>query len=400
VSQPILLLENPILDYPWGSRTTIASLLGRPAPSPGPEAELWIGAHPKAPSRVVSPAGLGTLDVVIQQDPIGFLGPEVCDRFGNELPFLLKVLAAAEPLSIQAHPDQQQARRGWARENAEGVPIDAPHRNYRDPNHKPELVCALETFFALEGFRPPEEAARNLEPVVRPEMASELGRLARERTPPALRGLFARLMTLDPDERAAVLERAAAEADRRRRSDPAWEWVARLMARHPADVSALSPLYLNLVTLAPREALFLPAGELHAYLGGSALEIMANSDNVLRGGLTAKHVDVPELLSVLVFEGHSPVVLTATEDGSGGRAYPTPAREFELGLVDVAPGRPFVPSPGRGVEILLALEGDHVVRAERGTIPLGRGRSVLVPASLPSYALEGEGRVCRARVPA
>ncbi len=400
MSQPVLVLENPILDYPWGSRTAIAELLGRPTPSPGPEAELWIGAHSKAPSRVVSPAGLGTLDLAIQQDPIGFLGREVCDRFGNELPFLLKVLAAAEPLSIQAHPDRQQARRGWARENAESVPIDAPHRNYRDPNHKPELVCALDAFVALEGFRPPEDSARNLEPVVRPEMGPELGHLARERTPQALRAFFARFMTLDPDEQAALLKRATVEAARRRRADPAWEWVARLMTRHPADVSALSPLYLNLVTLAPGEALFLPAGELHAYLGGTALEIMANSDNVLRGGLTGKHVDVPELLSILVFEGHAPAVLTVAEDESGERVYRTPAREFELGLVDVAPARPFVPGPGRGVEILLALEGEAVVRAGAGATPLGRGRSVFVPASLPSYTLEGEGRVCRARVPA
>ena len=137
MSQQLLILENPILNYAWGSRTAIAELQGRPAPTDAPEAELWIGAHPKAPSRILAPAGLGTFDHAIQEDPVGILGHEVCDRFGNELPFLLKVLAAAEPLSIQAHPSHEQARRGWARENAEGVPLDAPRRNYRDPNHKP-----------------------------------------------------------------------------------------------------------------------------------------------------------------------------------------------------------------------------------------------------------------------
>jgi mannose-6-phosphate isomerase len=399
MGQPVLVLENPIQDYAWGSRSAIAGLLGRPGPSPGPEAELWIGAHPKAPSRIVAPPGLGTLDQAIQQDPVGLLGPEVCDRFGNELPFLLKVLAAAEPLSIQAHPDHEQARRGWARENAEGIPVDAPRRNYRDPNHKPELVCALEPFFALKGFRPVEEVARNLEPVARPEFAAELGRLARERTPSSLRALFARLMTLDAEEQTSVLKRSTAEAARRHHADPAWEWVGRLMTRYPADVSALSPLYLNLVTLGPGEALFLPAGELHAYLEGTALEIMANSDNVLRGGLTPKHVDVPELLSVLAFEGRPPEVLTPHESGPGERTFRTPAREFELGLLDVAAARPFVPSAGRGVEILLALRGDMAVRAGPATIPFGQGRSVFVPASVPSYTLEGEGRVCRARVP-
>ena len=394
----VFVLENPIQDYAWGSRTAIAGLLGRPTPAPGPEAELWIGAHPKAPSRVVSPPGLGTLERVIQQDPVSVLGHDVCDRFGNELPFLLKVLAAAEPLSIQAHPDHAQARRGWARENAEGIPVDAPRRNYRDPNHKPELVCALEPLVALKGFRPVEEVTRNIEPVARPELAPALGRLARERTPAALRTLFARLMTLDAEERTAVLKRAGDEAARRE-GDAAWEWVGRLMARYPGDVSALSPLYLNLVTLAPGEALFLPAGELHAYLGGTALEIMANSDNVLRGGLTTKHVDVPELLSLLTFDGRAPEVLTAQAAGPGERVYRTPAREFELALLDVAAGRPFRPSAGRGVEVLLALEGDMVLRADSESTPLGRGGSVLVPAAVPSYTIEGEGRLCRARVP-
>jgi mannose-6-phosphate isomerase len=400
MSASVLVLDNPVQPYAWGSRTAIADLLGRPSPSAGPEAELWIGAHPKAPSRVVEPAGLGTLDRAIQDDPVGILGREVCDRFGNELPFLLKVLAAAEPLSIQAHPDHEQARRGWARENAEGIPLDAPRRNYRDPNHKPELVCALTAFTALKGFRPLDEAVRNLEPVARPEIAPELGRAARERTPLALRALFARLMTLDAEEQGPVLRRATAEAARRRKTDPAWEWVARLMAHYPDDVSALSPLYLNLVSLAPGEALFLGAGELHAYLQGTALEVMANSDNVLRGGLTPKHVDVPELLATLVFDGRNPEVLRATPGDPGERVYRTPAREFELGIVEVAPSRPFSPSPGRGVEVLLGLGGDAVVRTADGTVPVGQGRAVLVPASVAFYTVEGEGSVCRARVPA
>ena len=400
MSLPVLVLDNPIQNYAWGSRTAIADLLGRPSPSPLPEAELWIGAHPKAPSRIVAPEGLGTLDRAIQDDPVGILGHEVCDRFGNELPFLLKVLAAAAPLSIQAHPDHEQARQGWARENAEGVPVDAPRRNYRDPNHKPELVCALTPFTALEGFRPIDELARRLEPVARPEIAPELGRLAREQTPLALRALFARLLTLDTEEQGPVIKRATGEAARRRAADPAWEWVARLLTHYPADVSALAPLYLNLVTLAPGEALYLPARELHTYLEGTAIEIMANSDNVLRGGLTPKHVDVPELLATLVFEGRLPAALKAMESGPGERAYRTPAREFELGLLEVTHARPYAPSPGRGVEILLGLAGEARIVAGGEAIPLGQGRSVLVPAALPSYALEGDGRVCRARVPA
>jgi mannose-6-phosphate isomerase len=397
----ILVLDNPVQGYAWGSRTAIAEFLGHESPAADPEAELWIGAHPKASSRIVAPPGFGTLAEAIQDDPVSLLGPEVCERFGNELPFLLKVLAAAEPLSIQAHPNQVQARRGWARENAEGIPVDAPHRNYRDPNHKPELVCALSAaFVALKGFRPVDEIARRLDAVGGQELRREVARAARERSAPAMRGLFARLLTLERDECGPVLGRAAAEAQRRRAQDPAWEWVARLLARYPGDAGVLAPLYLNLVTLAPGDALYLPAGELHAYLEGTALEIMANSDNVLRGGLTPKHVDAPELLATLSFEPRAPEVLTAVESAPGERVYRTPAREFELGLVEVDPARPFRPAAGRGVEILLGLEGAPRLEAADESLVVGRGRTVLVPAATPSYEISGAGRVARARVPA
>ena len=399
MSQPVLVLDNPIQNYAWGSRTAIAELLGRPTPSAGPEAELWIGAHPKAPSRIAEPKGKGTLDRAIQDDPVGLLGSEVCDRFGNELPFLFKVLAVQEPLSMQAHPSQEQARSGWARENAEGVPLDAARRNYRDLNHKPELLCALTPFVALKGFRAPDETARALEPIGRPELAAEIGRLAREQTPVAQRSLFARLMTLEPEEREPLLKRAAAQAARRP-GDAAWRWVKSLMDRHPGDMGALAPLYLNLVTLAPGQALFLPSGELHAYLEGTALEIMANSDNVLRGGLTPKHVDLQELLATLVFDAHAPELLQAEDSGPGERSFRTPAREFELGFIEVAAGRPFTALGGRGVEILLQIEGACRLTSDGSEVALARGRSVLVPAALASYVLEGEGRIARARVPA
>jgi mannose-6-phosphate isomerase len=393
------LLDNPVQNYAWGSRTAIAELLGRPLPAAEAEAELWIGAHPRAPSRICDPPGLGTLAAAIEADPVGLLGPDVCERFGNELPFLLKVLAAAEPLSIQAHPNREQARRGWHRENDEGIPLDAPRRNYRDPNHKPELVCALSSFVALKGFRPPADIASGLAPVAGPELRLEVGRLDRERTSAALRALFTRLMTLEEEEREALIQRALAEADRRGRREPAWEWVTRLHARYPGDIGVLAPLYLNLVTLAGEEALFLPAGELHTYLEGTAVEIMANSDNVLRGGLTPKHIDVPELLAVLTFEGRPPEVLHPQAAGRSETVFRTPTEEFELGLLRVSRDGPHVSPPGRGVEILLGLEGEAVLRATGRDLPLGRGSAVFVPATTRSYAIEGEARLVRARVP-
>jgi mannose-6-phosphate isomerase len=330
---------------------------------------------------------------------VALLGPEVCDRFGNELPFLFKVLAAGEPLSIQAHPNQEQARGGWARENAEGIPLDAPRRNYRDMNHKPELVCALTAFTALKGFRPFDDVANGLRPIARPELGAETDRLAREATPQALRALFARLMTLEADERTPLLKRAAAEAARKP-GDAAWRWVKRLLAAHPDDVSVLAPLYLNLVTLDAGEGMYLPAGELHAYLEGTALEIMANSDNVLRGGLTPKHVDVQELMAVLLFDAPPLEVLVPEPESPGASSFKTPAREFELGFVELTKSRPFTPSAGHGVEILLQLEGVSRLESQGSVVTLERGCSVLVPAAVPSYVLQGEGRIARARVPA
>ena len=394
------VLENPIQNYAWGSRTAIADLLGRPSPDDQPEAELWIGAHPKAPSRVVPPPDVGTLDLLIQDDSVAMLGAGVCDHFGNELPFLLKVLATAEPLSIQAHPDHDQAREGWARENAEGIPVDAPRRNYRDANHKPELVCALTPFTVLSGFRPPDELARRLEAIAGPELKAEVGRLGRERSPAALRAVFTRLMTLDPEEKDEVIPRALAEAARLGEEDPAWAWVERLHGKHPGDIGTLSPLYLNLVTLAPEEALFLPAGELHSYLEGTALEIMANSDNVLRGGLTPKNVDVPELLGILSFEPREPEILRGQKTGPCQKVFQTDVEEFELALLRVSPDAPFTPDPGRGVEILLGIEGDCLLLSGERDLPLGKGRAVFVPASVPSYEVTGKGRLARATVPA
>ena len=398
---PPLVLDNPIQNYAWGSRTALAEFLGRPNAEDQPEAELWIGAHPKSASRIVTPEGMGTLEEAIENDPVGLLGTEVCEHFGNELPFLLKILAAAEPLSIQAHPDHEQARRGWARQNAEGIPVDAPRRSYRDQNHKPELVCALTPFTVLKGFRASSEVARRIEPIAGPELDREVARLGRERTPAALRALFTRLMTLESDEKEAVLSRGLEESARQGPDDAAWAWVEILHSKYPGDIGSLSPLYLNLLTLAPEEALYLRAGELHAYLEGTAIEIMANSDNVLRGGLTPKTVDLPELLAILTFDTREPRILRGESEGPAQRVYRTEAREFELSLVQVEEDAPFTPEPGRGVEILLALEGACAVRVDDEIEqPLGKGQAIFVPATLRSYTVEGTGRLARAVVPA
>jgi mannose-6-phosphate isomerase len=299
-------------------------------------------------------------------------------------------------LSIQCHPDRAQARAGFVRENEAGIPVGAPERNYRDPNPKPELIVALSRFLALKGFRPVAQILAGLRPLASATLAPALARLEARADAQSVKALFGALMAHEGPARAALLDGAVAAA--RGRSEEAWGWVLRLRERYPSDVGVLAPLFLNLVELGPEEGLFLEAGELHAYLEGTGIELMASSDNVLRGGLTPKHVDVAELLHVARFEPRAAVVLRPAAAGAGERVFRTPAAEFELGVLDVAPGAPHHALP-RGAELLLGLSGDAEVAAGGVRLPLARGRSVFIPAAA-AYSIQGAGRVCRARVPA
>jgi mannose-6-phosphate isomerase len=394
----LLLLDNPIQNYAWGSRTSLAKLLGRP-PASAPEAELWIGAHPRAPSRLSD--GRSLLDAIVA-DPAGMLGPEIRGRFGARLPFLLKVLAVEAPLSLQAHPNLEQAARGFAREELSGLGLDAPTRTYKDDNHKPELLCALTPFEALSGFRAPDEAADLFESlgVGSIDLAAEL----RTGRPDALKHSFSRLMTLSDVERANVTRDVLSRCERARPGGPfaaSIAWAVELGARYPGDVGVVASLLLNHLSLAPLEAVFLEAGRLHAYLSGTGVEIMANSDNVLRGGLTPKHVDVPELLNVLQFDS-PPVRRSPTlELASGEIRYLAPASEFSLSRIELGPDHGFH-GEIEGPEILLCVEGQASVelgpRAPAAPRPLRRGQACFLSASAGAYRLEGKGRVFRARV--
>jgi mannose-6-phosphate isomerase len=392
----VALLENPIRDYAWGSRTAIARLRGEPVPSPGPQAELWMGAHPAAPSYLRVGGRRVSLAELVAGAPEAILGPRLVARFGPRLPFLAKLLAAAEPLSIQAHPDARQAREGFARENALGLPLDSEKRGYRDPHHKPELLCALDPFEALCGFRPPAEIGRLAEGLAASALRAFIGAaLAR---PAPLEELFAGLLRLEPARRHALVAEAAAAAAGA--DDPALRWIARLAALYPGDPGALAPLLLHHLRLAPGEAIFLRPGELHTYLGGFAVEVMASSDNVLRGGLTSKHVDVEELLHILRFEPASAQVLRPERDRTGAAVYRTPAAEFELCVLRVAPGRGFATGEERGVELLLCTGGAATVADARGgSAGLRPGSSCLVPAAAGAYTVEGDGELYRVAVP-
>ena len=391
ITAPAELLDNPVRPYAWGSPTAIPELLGVP-PSGGPQAELWMGAHPAEPSRLRSG---GTLLERIGADPAGELSPAVVEQFGPRLPFLLKVIAAARPLSLQAHPDLARAREGYAEEERRGVPLGSPERSYVDPNHKPELVCALTPFEALCGFRAIPDTLRLLAPLVAaaPVLRPHRDALAARPDRHGLREVVTGLLTVPADRRRSLVDAvvAASAAGLAAGTDFPAELatVVALGEAYPGDLGVVITLLLNRLRLEPGEAMFLAAGNLHCYLSGTAVEVLANSDNVLRGGLTPKHVDVPELLRVIdVADGPPPLVSPVTE-GPGQTAYVPAVPDFRLDRVELAGGP--VPLPAGGPQIVLALSGS----AELSGLELPRGASAWVPAGHPVVAT-GTGVLVRA----
>lgn len=322
------LIEGSVRSYAWGSRSALAELTGRPFPTEHPEAEVWFGAHPAAPSTVVSEDV--ALDEFIAAEPKQQLGEDLAD--GEGLPFLLKLLAADKALSLQAHPSKAQAEEGFAAENAQGIALDAFDRNYKDANHKPELVVALSEFCALAGFRPVKQTRQLLALIGTPEIQPYADLLGSGDDAADIRGLFTTWVTLPQEVMAQLLSSVVARCGELLDTAlddwmvPSLQAVVTLAEQYPGDSGVLCSLLLNCITLRPGQALYLDAGQLHAYLGGVAVEIMANSDNVLRSGLTTKHIDVPELMKVLTFE---PLSGPGLEPDAQGH-YDTPAPDFQL----------------------------------------------------------------------
>lgn len=380
---PLARLEGPVRDYAWGSRRLLAELQGRPSPTDRPEAELWLGAHPTGPAVLQLADGPPLpLDAAIAADPAGLLGDEVVDRFGPRLPFLLKVLAAAEPLSLQVHPSAAQAQAGFTDEEARGVPLDAPDRRYRDAWPKPELLRALTPVTALCGFREPAATLDLLAALGVDELAWLTDAMRRDGEQ-ALRPAVRRLLTLPDGDRGPLVAALAAQAAELARDD-AWRaearMVVRLAARHPADPGVAVALLLRLVELAPGEALHLPAGNLHAYLEGAGVEVMATSDNVLRGGLTVKHVDVEELLQVLDARAGDLPRIVPVSGVPGERVLPAPTPFFRLSELTPA-GRDVVELDPRGPQVLLCTGGRAVVTADGSSLTLASGQAAFVPAA-------------------
>lgn len=397
----IAVLKNPIQEYDWGSKTAIQTLLGLPVPSEKPAAELWLGAHPKAPSQVMVDGEWQSLEKVIERNPVSVLGKRVAERFSNKLPFLFKVLAADRPLSIQVHPNLEEAREGFERENRLGISLDASGRNYKDANHKPEILCAITPFEGLKGFRAPETILSLMDRVSVSTLFDELSRLKKETDGSGLKRFFTSLVSMDQARRERVIDEAIRGAERCVNEDRSFYWMVELNREYPGDIGVLSPIIFNLVELGPGEAIYIPANELHVYLKGVGMELMANSDNVLRGGLTPKHVDVPELLKIVNF---SPEPVRKIKPHPGGlpgeRIYATPAEEFQLSEISVANGDPFNSERDRGVEIMICMEGEARIKERGDSEPLlfTTGNSVIIPSSVGWYQIEGEAKLYKATV--
>ena len=401
-------LRSRVQNYAWGLPGGVSRLFGGP-PSTEPEAELWMGAHPRLPSPLDAPfQGATDLLELLEQCPNLLTGAEKSavlptGRSAPELPWLFKVLSAGAPLSLQAHPNSQQARKGFEREEGEGVAPDAFERNYKDARHKPELICALTPFTALCGFSTHSVLKGRLEKYKLVGSGGPLETAGNSLDPSkeqeTLRELFRAIYALDASQLKDVIEAivSVSKADEDPLRD---ELLLELAELYPGDPGIVASLLLNVVRLKPGEALFLPAGQLHAYVRGTGLEIMACSDNVLRGGLTPKHVDVPELLRVLNFapletrvlhpvptDAHRPVQV---------ERYPTPADEFELQMIELSQGQSL---EDFGPHIVLVLDGQCTLRSGDQRLSLKKGDQAFCGAEF-SYQMDGVGRFARAVTPA
>jgi mannose-6-phosphate isomerase len=396
-------IDNTPRDYAWGSTTDIAQLLGR-SPSGAPEAELWLGAHPGSPSRILDPgqaSGAENLADWIAQDPVTALGADEPSAEDPRLSFLLKVLAADSHLSLQAHPSPEQALAGFERENALGIPIDAPERNYRDPFHKPELIYALsDPFEALCGFRPVAESLADVDRLIeaarsggRPHRAlsalrDELGAAADDAA--VLRGAVRRLLDGGDDVGELIAEIAASAADAD--PTPSIATVGALTAQLPDDPGAVLALLLGRVTLERGQVLYLPAGNIHAYLKGLGVELMAASDNVLRGGLTPKHVDVDELLGILDFRPLPAPLLEPREAAPGVEVFSPDIEDFQLvHVIATGGGSPRIELAGPA--IALCIDGELGLSGSISALTLSRGESAYITPDELSLAVAGAGEL-------
>ncbi|KJY82932.1 mannose-6-phosphate isomerase [Vibrio galatheae] len=391
----IYKLNNVIQTYDWGSVTSLHDMFNIDNPQHLPQAEMWMGAHPRGCSKVVE-QDIPLNDLLVRDTP-NLLGSYTAARFG-ELPYLLKIIAAQSPLSIQVHPSKQKAEQGFARENRLGIPLDAANRNFKDANHKPELVYALTFFLALNGFRPISEITALFHEIDIETINPLVDALIQQPNEAGLRDFFSHIMTLcEADKRQALqqLSLLVEKPAKSRLSREAFHTIRTLMVHYQDDLGLFAPLLLNIIELAPGEAMFLHAETPHAYLSGTALEIMANSDNVLRAGLTAKHIDIEQLIENLSLKTtHASKLIMSPVQKESRLTYPVPVDDFCFDIVfsNPTPQTLYV----RSAEVLFCIDGEVVVETPQQTVTLKKGQSAFVTCDALSYQFSGNGRLARA----
>ena len=390
----VFTLKGSIKDYHWGSRRAIAELLGSPSPTAAPQAELWLGAHTGGPTEAAVDSGTITVEELARIHPNEIMGPEVTHRFGGKFPFLLKILAAEKPLSIQAHPNLEQAARGFQRENTAGISLDAPNRSYKDDNHKPEILCALTSFTGLKGFRNYSKITAYFKDSPCPSFGPELREFLSRPNRDSLKDLYRNLLNLDQNRKPHIVDELVAAAKEGHFGKWESEWILRLHEHYPDDPGIMSVLLLNLVALEPGEAIATGAGQLHAYLHGVGVELMASSDNVLRGGLTSKHTDVEELLQVVSFEPTEPEILRPEPNAKRERLYRTDTKEFLLTSLELDGS--YVGDREHGLEIWIVINGSLSVAGGAETKFMQRGTAFMMPAILGRYEFQGKAELFRA----
>ncbi|MEZ8772783.1 MULTISPECIES: mannose-6-phosphate isomerase, class I [Vibrio] len=388
-------LKNQVQNYAWGSKTSINELFGIENPNNEPQAEVWMGAHSCGCSRVAATGEL--LSDVIEKNMNSVLGEYTANRFGY-LPYLFKVLAANAPLSIQVHPSKKKSEIGFLREDEKKIALNDPSRNYKDPNHKPELVYALTFYKAMNGFRPIEHIVYLFNELALDEIKHEVAQLEKEPSSEGLKAFFSSIMMLNGERKESVLSQldvALSQSATLAMTREAMQYSQDFKKYYDSDIGLLAPFMLNTVELAPGEAMFLFAETPHAYVQGTALEIMASSDNVLRAGLTPKHMDIPELLDNVMFTPIAPEDLKMVPVLKEGRLqYPVPVDDFGF---DILHSEEFKQEQYvRSAEILFCIDGNVIVESQGKSIELSPGESVFVLYSDRKYSYSGKGRIARA----
>lgn len=400
MNKNLFKLDNTIQNYAWGSTTAIHELFGIANPEQQPQAELWMGAHSNGCSKVLWNEQPVLLSALIESDKAAFLSESTAKQFG-ELPYLFKVLAANSALSVQVHPSKQEAELGFAKEDEAGIDRHHPQRNYRDANHKPELVYALTPYQAMNGFRSFAEIialfSSLTEQVAMPQVAALLASFNGNRTPEGFEAFFVGLLSLQGEDMRQSLDGLLSFAEQHanpQAENDVFALITELAHTYPGDIGLFTPLMLHVLTLQPGESMYLDARTPHAYLKGTGLEVMANSDNVLRAGLTPKHIDVAELASCTLFEEKPQATLLMQPIVEGNKqVYPIPVPDFKFDCFVKAENELVVT---HSAEIVFAIDQPVTVTHTSGeSLVLQKGESAFIPAYAQLYTLSSEGRVAR-----